>query len=340
MKRNKFAIITAILLGSIAAWFYINNGKGTINQSFRNFAVEDPTSVDKIILKKSKITIFLEKQTSGSWTVNGKYPANNNSLKSLLYTLKNIDIKEPIGKSEQDSIIKELLEKGTICEIYQNHELTKAYYVGKEISDHSGTYMVLIDLKTMQPSAKSFVTYIPGVEGNLAANYFIEEKAWRDHTVFHYHSTDIKSVKMEVPLYPEAGYELELKGNNNYQITILPTKQVLNNLDTSAVKQYLSYFEQLNFENFESDLTSTQINLLVKSSPLNILTVTDNEGIVNKVCFYPLKNLHNILDKNGKPLKFDPERMLALLSNGKDVVVVKFYEFGKIMPPASYFQRK
>lgn len=341
MKRNKFAIITAIILGSIALWFYIHNGKGTINESFRNFAVADITTVNKIILKKNNTTIKLERQTSGAWTVNEKYAVNGNALKSLLYAMKNIDVKEPIGKNAQDSIVKDLISNGVQCEIYQNDELTKAYYIGKQTTNNSGTSMILMDIETMHPSEKAFVTYIPGVENNLAANYFIEERGWRDHTVFKYNPSDIKSIKMEAPLDPEGGYEISLKGNNNYQVTILSTKQVLNNLDTSAVKQYLSYFEQLNFEKFVSDWNPIQMDSLLKSTPLKILTVTDNTNKINKVQFYPLKKTNNnTLAQNGKPLKFDPERMIALLDNGKDIVIVKFYEFGKVMPPANYFQKK
>src|SRR5205814_2086031 len=116
---------------------------------------------------------------------------------------------------------------------------------------------------------------------------------------------------LEVPLFPQAGYELFRK-EGGYQVSMLSTKQLLPNIDSAAVKQYLSYFTQLNFESFESNLSAEEMNILLKSPPLNILTVTDNAGKTNKVQFYPLKNTNNALDKDGKPLKFNPERMLAL----------------------------
>ncbi len=340
MKRNKFAIATAIILGSIALWFYMNNGKGTIKSAFRNFSIEDPASINKIILTNNSTSIHLDRQPSGEWSLNGSYPVNSTALKSLLYTLKNIEVKEPVSKSAEADVIKDLVSNGVKCEIYQNNKLAKAYYVGTETADKSGTYMVLIDMETMLRVEKAFVTYIPGVDDNLAPNYSVEERTWRDHTVFHYNPADIRSVKMEVPSDPQSGYELSSKGGNNYQVMILSSNQLLNNIDTSSVKQYLSYFEQLNFENFESDLTPLQVDSLVKSMPLNTLSVTDNSGRTNKVTFYPVKNSKNSLDKDEKPLKYDPERMFALLGNEKDLVVVKFYEFGKILPPAGYFVKK
>ena len=340
MKRNKFTLIAVIILGSIAVWLYFNKGNGTIDRSIRNFSVQDVTTVDKITLKSGNAIINLIRQDVGVWMLNKHYTANINTLKSLLYTIKNIDIKEPVAKSIQDSVLKALVSNGVKCEIYQNNALTKAYYVGAETADGSGTYVVLINPETMKPAAKAFVAYIPGVEGNVGANYFVDEKAWRDNTVFSYKPEDILSIKLEIPLYPQASYELSINSFGNQEVKMLSSKQPLPNLDTSSVKQYLSYFEQLNFESFESDLNAEQMASLIKSTPLNILTVTSRDGRVNKVQFYPIRNTKNEVDEQGKHLKFDSEHISALLNNGKDLVIVKFYEFGKVMPPVDYFQRK
>jgi Domain of unknown function (DUF4340) len=340
LKRNKFAIISVIILGAIAWWLYTNKGKGTIDKSIRDFSIMDVTTVDKIILKRGNAVINLARQDVGRWQLDKNYTANGNCIKSLLYTIKNIDIKEPVAKSIQDSILKDLGINGVKCEIYQNNVLSKTYCVGNETADGSGTYVVLIDKGTMEPAAKAFVAYITGVEGNVAANYFVDEKAWRDNTVFSYKPEDIQSVKLEVPLYPQASYELSINSFGNQEVKMLVSKQSMSNIDTSSVKQYLSYFEQLSFESFESDLNVEQKASLIKSTPLNILTVTDRNGRTNKVQFYPIKNTKNEVDEQGKSLKFDPEHMFALLNNGKDLVFVKFYEFGKVMPPVDYFQRK
>ncbi len=341
MKKNRTAIILVVLLGTISFWFIINKGKGTIKETLRDFAVADTASISKIFLAdKSGNAVTLERQPSGHWTVNGKYNARMDALKTLLNTIKKIDIKEPIGKSAQDNVIKRLAAKAVKCEIYQKDKLIKAYYVGTETPDQTGTYMILIDPETMKPSEKAFITYIPGFEGYLTTRYFVEERGWRDRTVFQYNPNDIKSVKLELPSNPEYDYELTVKGNNNYQIKILKDNQLLNNWDTLAVKQYLSYFQQLNFESFEVDLKPAQIDSVLKSQPINILTVTDNAGKANKIKFYARSNMKNILDKEGKPLPFDPIRMDALLDNGKDFVMLQFYIFGKVMPQPNYFLQK
>ncbi len=341
MKKNRVAIILVVILGAISFWFIINKGSGTIKETLRDFAVADTASINKIFLAdKNGNSITLERQPSGQWTVNGKYNVRPDAMQTLLRTIKKIDVKEPIGKNAQDNVIKRLAAKAVKCEIYQNGKLTKAYYVGTETPDQTGTYMILIDLETMKPSAKAFVTYIPGFEGYLTTRYFVEERGWRDRTVFQYIPSDIASVKVEAPSNLEYNYELIVKGNNNYQIKMLSSNQLLNNLDTLAVKQYLSYFQHLNFESFEIDLEKAQIDSVLKSQPINILTVTDNKGKSNKVKFYARFNQKKVAGNDGKLLPYDPERLDALLDNGKDFVMVQFYLFGKVMPVPGYFQKR
>jgi hypothetical protein len=341
-KRNRTAAIIVIILGSFSFWFIVNNHKGTIKETLRDFAVADTASVNKIFLAdKEGKSVTLERKPSGVWFVNGQYPARTDAIQSLLYTIKKIDIKEPVGKASQDNVIKRLAAKAVRCEIYQNDKLTKAYYVGTETQDQTGTYMILMDPETMQPSAKAFITYIPGFEGYLTTRYFTEEMGWRDRTVYQYNPNDIKSVRVEVPANPEFGYELLIKGNNDYQVTMLSNKQHVGNLDSMAVKQYLSYFQQLNFESFEVEINQKQIDSVLKSQPVNILTVTDVTGKTNKLTFFARKpKKEGKVDEKGNVIIYDLERMDALMNNGKDFVMVQYYVFGKVMPPANYFQKK
>ena len=342
MKRNRVAIILVIILGAVSFWFVINNHNGTIKETLRDFAVADTASITKIFLaNKNGNTVTLERKGPGRWTVNGKYSVRMDALKTLLVTIKKVDVKEPIGKNAVDNVIKRLAAKAIRCEIYQNDKLTKAYYVGTETQDASGTYMILMDLKTMLPSAKPFVTYIPGFDGYLTTRYFTEEKGWRDRTVFNYNPNEIKSVKLEIIGKPENNYELTVKGNNDYQIKMTATNKLVSDIDTLAVKQYLSYFQQINFESFEVSITQLQIDSTLKCQPINILTVTDAKGAVSKTKFYSRwPRRHGLFDETGKEIVYDTDRLDALLDNGKDFVMCQYYVFGKILPPIEYFLKK
>ena len=159
--------------------------------------------------------------------VNGLYDARPDVIQTLLYTIRKIDVKEPVGKKAQDNVVKRLAADAVKCEIYSKGELIKAYYVGSETQDLTGTYMILIDLKTMETSAKPFVTYIPGFEGFLTTRYFTEEIGWRDRTVFNYIPNEIKSVRMEVPNNPEYGYVVIALDNNLFDVKMIASVSIL-----------------------------------------------------------------------------------------------------------------
>ncbi|MDQ3046411.1 MAG: DUF4340 domain-containing protein [Bacteroidota bacterium] len=341
-KKKLIPIVIAVLLASISFWLIINNKKGTISEEMRAFAVKDTASITKIFLADKKgRTITLERKSTSEWTVNKDFSARPDAIQTLLETIARIDVKEPVSKKAHVNVIKKLSAVAVKCEIFQGEELLKAYYIGSETQDNTGTYAILIDNETMEPVEKPFVTYIPGFEGYLTSRYFVEEQGWRDRSVFRYNPNNIKSVRMEVPYNPEFGYELTVKGNNDYEIKTISTQQQITDIDPLAVKQYLSYFQNLNFESFEVELSKEQSDSVMRSKPINILTVTDMNGKKNQVKFYARRPKHEgTVDEKGKPIIFDRERMDAVLNNGKDFVMLQYFVFGKVMPQATYFQKK
>lgn len=339
-KKNRIAIVLVIVLGSISFWFTVNNKKNTINKSLRDFAVSDTVSITKIVLTNKKDSIVLQRQPTNEWNVNSKYNAESLVIGRLLYTINKIVPSEPVAKNIQKEIEQQLIQEGLKCEVYQNNNLVKAYLVGKATPDQSGTYMALLNLKTMQLAERIFIVYIPGIDGNLSPNYAVDEKMWREKNVFDVAANEIKSVHVEVPFNPDYGYEVALKTDGNYQLK-LADGRVFKEIDTATVKQYLSYFEQLGFEKFETAFSKPQINSIKASTPLNIVTVTTVAGEITKVKFYPRKPIvEGLKDATGKSILFDQERMNALINDHNELVVVKYYVFGKIMPPVDYFFKK
>lgn len=340
-QKNKIAIVLFLMLGAIAIWLIMRNNNSTIKQTLKDFAVKDTTSIDKVFLADKKgRSITLEKQSPGKWLVNGKYEARNDAVQTLIYTINKVEVKEPVSKKAHDNIVKKLAAEAVKCEIYSGGKLIKAYYVGSETQDMTGTYMILIDLNTMQTSAKPFVTYIPGFQGFLTTRYFTEEIGWRDRTVFNYIPPDIKSVRMETPGAPDKSFEVLNLGENLFDIKLLETGKSLKNIDTIAIKQYLSYFQNLNFESFEVEMSPQQMDSVKQTTPTNIITVTLQNGEKNEVKFYPRKPKNGVTEIDGKKIEFDPDRMNATMNNGKDFVFVQYFMFGKIMPSPDYFIKK
>ncbi|MEO6902526.1 MAG: DUF4340 domain-containing protein [Bacteroidia bacterium] len=339
-KKNRIAIVLVIVLCSISFWFTVNNKKNTINKSLRDFAVSDTTAITKIVLSNKTDSLVLERKPSSKWKVNSKYNVELRAITRLLYTINKIEPSEPVAKNIQKEIDQQLIQEGLKCEVYQNNTLVKAYLVGKATPDQSGTYMALLNLKTMQLAERSFIVYIPGIDGNLSPNYAVDEKMWREKNVFDVAANEIKSVKVEVPFNPDYGYEVAVKTGGEYQLKLADGK-IFKQIDTATIKQYFSYFKQLGFEKFEANYSKPEIDSIKATKPLNIVTVTTLSGNITKVNFYARKPMvAGLKDATGKTILFDQDRMNALINDHNELVVVKYYVFGKIMPPVDYFFKK
>jgi len=348
MKKNKFTLITVIVLASIALILILRSSKGTIGKKSKDFAVEDTSSITKIFLTdKTNKKITLKKNTSGNWQLNGKYKAQAEIMNTLLNTMFNIEVKRPVSKAEHNNVIKRMSAIATKVEIYQNvyrinlfdrvklfpHEkLTKTYYVGDATKNLIGTYML------MKNSSIAFVTYIPGFKGFLSTRYDTDEKNWMSHTIFEYKIDDIKSVSLKFPENPELSYTLTKTNNNKYILTSLLDNKIIDDYDTLKVWDFLYSFRKICFEVLLNDLDKHKKDSILSSTPFHILTITDVSG-KSKI----IKTFHKRADKGdvdfeGNPVIYDRDRLYACTDN-KDFTLIQFFVFDKILRPVTYFQK-
>ena len=340
-KKNRTALIITILLGAIVFWLVINKRKGTINEELRDFAFRDTAAITKIFLAdKAGSTITLDKIKQGEWKLNNKYSVRKDAIDLLLYTIKSIEVREPIGKNAKENIIKRLASQSTKVEIYQGDKLAKVYYVGGETADHTGTYMLLVNPETGENYPAPFIMYIPGFDGYLTTRYFTNEAEWRDRTVFKYIPSQIKSVKVEFLGFPQNSYELSVFGNNKFEIKNLKDNAPIPNFDTIAVKQYLSYFENINYEALITDITKQRKDFIIQHELFGTITITDATGNKNSVRMFHKAAQEDQLEVTGEPMKYDPDRMFALINNDEDFILIQFYTFGKLLQPIDYFLKK
>ncbi len=341
MKRNKIAIVLVILLGSISLWFVLRNNKTTLRKGLRDFALQDTGSVTKLFLAdRNNKTVTLKKIKPGEWRLNDKFYARNDAVKILLETMKTMEVKSPVGKNAQENVIKSLATGGIKVEAYKGDKLVKLLYVGSETMDMTGTYMLLADPETRENSSVPYVTYIPGFDGYLTTRFFTSELEWRDRTIFRYIPPEIKSVKVEYPNKPENNFEINCLSENKFEVINLTEGKVMPDIDTLAVKQYLSYFQNIQFEVIEK-LEKNLIDSITATSPINIITIKDVKGATNiSKVFYKNPKKDAIDQETGKPLKYDNDRIFALINDGVDFATTQYFNYGKLLQPIGYFKPK
>lgn len=341
MKKNWKVLAGVVVIAIIAVWFYFNNSSGTIKESLRDFAIKDTSSVTKIFLaNKTGNTILLERANAGEWKLNEKYIARTELVKVLLKTMKILEVKQPVQKAARENVLKKLASTGTKVEVYSGEDLIKLYYVGGETQDQLGTFMLLADEKTGENSSIPFVMYIPGFEGYLSSRYSCNLLDWRDRSIFKYTPIDIKSIKVENSEKPEDGFELNVLSVNNFSVKKLSDNKTVSNLDTMSVKQYLAYFQNLNAEGFDLGSFKNKKDSILNSKVINTITVTDKNNQKKTLKTFYLQNIRKKSDSYGNLLKYDPESMYCTIDNDGEVILIQYYQFGKVFQPYSYFEIK
>lgn len=342
-KKNKIAFIIVFLFGTVIFWLVINNkDKGTIKKELSDFAVKDTASINKIfIADKQNKTVILTRVSTGGWKVNDKYSVRTDAINVLLKTVQGLEVLMPVGKNARPNIIKALAAASVKVEVYQNDKFTKLYYVGGETQDQTGTYMLLADPETGENSAVPFVMFLPGHNGYLTARYFTSESEWRGRVIFSYNPLDIRSVKVEFPRKKEQSFEIMNNGNNIFDIKTLADNKSVEGFDTLSLKQYLAYYQDIEYETLVTGMQESKRDSIIASGAENVITVTDSKGKTNKVKLI----LKKYIPRQGEELNeenkdHDPDRMYAVVNNDREISIVQYFVFGKLMPDISYFKRK
>ena len=342
-KRNLIYIAVAVVMIVVVVVVVMSRDGSTIEQ---NYNIKDTNTITKIIIDdKDERTLTLEKQSDSTWTVNGR-AANYKIVESLLSTLKDMRVREPIAHAARNNIIKQLAASGKKVQVYQEkyfidwgfvklfkrEKLTKTYYVGSETQDNMGTYMMLKGEK------EPCIVYIPSFKGYLSTRFSSMEDSWLSHAVFKYNRDDIAYLKVEIPNQQSESFEL-VKNGNGFDFKLLESGSKLHSFDTVKVVALLSSLFELNYESVAKNIPQIERDTIFSKQPAFIFTVKDTKGTVNQLKTYSkLQDPESIAeDEDDFYNIFDINRCYGLHSGNKDTLIFQFFVLDDLLRPASYY---
>ncbi|MFN0188849.1 MAG: DUF4340 domain-containing protein [Bacteroidia bacterium] len=329
MKKNKSVLIVFILLAVVASglWYFETNK--SIKGELKDFAVADTSSIDKIFLAdKEGRSVTLVREASNRWLVNGKFLAREDGVQNLLATIKNVEVRSPVGKNLYNNTMKMMASKSVKIEIYSNEELIKTYYVGHPTMDNLGTFMYL------EGSSVPFITFIPGFNGFLSTRYFASEPEWRDRSIFRFDPRRIVEVEVNDKARPIRAFNLTRFADTTYVVKKLMDGQNINPLDLNKVRTFLSAFSETYFEKIDINIKQTTKDSIFKVGPFLLVKVEmDNGGEKSLICFRkpvtPGSRLQ--MDHEGEDLPFDLDKFYALMSGDTSLLVCQYFHFDRIL---------
>ncbi|MEI7664054.1 MAG: hypothetical protein WCK34_17745, partial [Bacteroidota bacterium] len=309
MKNNRSILITFAILAIIAAALWLTRSQNTFRRSLSDFTLSDSSNVTKIFLSdKNNNSVTLSKASLGKWLVNGKYPAQKQSVELLLKTMVGLEVQQPVAKAAHNNIVKELAVNAVKVETYQwvyridlfgfirwfpHEKLTKVYYVGGATQNNLGCFML------MESSSEPYIIFLPGFRGFVSPRYSPIEKYWRDYNIFKKPIPEIARVKVEIPAEPEYSYEVKNNGRNQFTISSLTDHSPIVDYDTLKLLNFLSGFRNLNYEALLNDMDKARKDSILASQPFIIITLTDTAGVSKTIKAYHKKGPDGQTDPQG-----------------------------------------
>lgn len=333
------------MLCSIIAIVLSSQKTSSINQ---NFHIEDTSKITKLILEnRDGLKTELKKSNDSTWVVNNDFEAAPLMIKTLLETLREMRVREPVAKSAHANIIKQLSARNVKIDIYtqsyyinigfikllKKEKLEKTIYVGNQTMDNMGTYMLVKGTKN------PCVVHIPNFRGYLSSRFTADPNDWKTHTIFKYNPNNIASIKVEIPQLPKESFEIYSEGNT-FHFKLLKTNQKLSSFDTIKVTALISSFTDINFENIAKNIPQIQKDTIFSKAPSFIFTVKDKKGISKSLKTYMKLNEGTWVSENDKDNFyeiFDINRMYGIMGGSKDTLILQYFAFDNLIKPASYY---
>lgn len=348
MQKNRILLIITVFLAVMAVFLVCSRKNTTLKPEISEFAVEDTASITKIFMAdKSDQKVLLERKSTGSWSLNGKYDALQENMNTFLNTLANIQVREPVAKAAHDNILKWMAAKSIKVEIYQKkfrinigsiqlfpHEkLTKTFYIGDPTMDNTGTYAL------MEDADSPVVIYLPGLRGFVATRFSTSETDWRVHTIFNKKLPEIKTIKVEFLDQPNESYQVINEDNQRLKLIRLLDNTEINGYDTLQLVSFVNAFRRINYEVLMNDMDPQKKDSIMNSAPKHRIMLETKDGNVQSVrTFVRMLPEPEISVFDGSVITYDLDRMYGLV-NEKDFVVIQFFVFDKILKPLSTFTR-
>jgi hypothetical protein len=338
MKNRSSLIVITLLTILCAVSFYLyknKTGGSTVDKDARNFKIEDTASVTKIFLADKNGKSVTIERTKNGWVTTNKYPCRSDAINLLLYTMKRMEVKSPVSKNAKAGVIKLMVGRSIKVQAYHNDELIKQYYVGHENMENDATYMILTNLETGDNYEEPFLMCIPGFNGYLSSRYILDENEWRDRTVINYIPPQLKSIKMDFTANKDSSYIIHLKSTTQFELQKLDGTPIP--FDEARMKQYLAYFQNISYEKLMNNLNKRLVDSVETAVPFLKMTITDINNKVREFNFVNKRSTPELNKKYGIEYKYDPDRLFLFDKDAKEVSVIQYYVFGKIMQNYGYF---
>jgi hypothetical protein len=286
-----------------------------------SFAASPADRITRIEFTTGNSSLTLSEEGE-EWLVNGKQPARRSSILFITRILTEMQIKSPVSDELFNSGITAMGIEPVAVKVYERYKLLSSFLVYKTASNQYGNIMKL------KPGSKPYIVSVPGSEAEIGSAFTVNELFWQPYTVFSLQPSEIHSVTFENLSDTSSSFMIKHAGGIP---SLFGNDRELTGWDTSRVMRYISYFAQVPFESWATELTEAEKAEISGEPPLYRVTVLSSEGEI------ALINLWKRTITEQDSVRDDTDRMWARKQGETEFFITKYADIDPIIKKRSYF---
>jgi len=333
----KKIIILIVALGALAGLLYyamdLSKHQGKSDTELIEFAVKDIESVDKIIITDKFENVFELHKKDGVWTDKNGGCVTQDNVGHVLDAFKNIEFKGYLADNSKKKFTNLMSAQNIKVQIFQDGEWTKTWYLGPSAQDHDGQIMLLDDAKEGK-SGFPVIMRLKNMRGIIEPRFYADPLQWMCQDLISLQLTDIEEVNVKFNDEPQRSFKLTKNGNN---MKVYQKGKQLQGITSAAMYDYLSNFQDVNFNIANYELNKLQMDSLKRTTPFCELKV---KAVKEKPETF---KLYRIVTKsapqmagNAEIIDTDIDRFWCELPSGA-LVKCQYFVFNRLILGHAYF---
>ena len=326
----KKIIILIIALGGLGGLIYfamdLSEKQGTSVRELINFEIEDVSTVDKIIITDKFDRKFTLVKKGSLWTGKNGGCISQGEVDHLLDAFKNIGFKGYLNDKSKQKFTDIMSAQHIKVEIFQKGEWSKTWFIGPASKDHLGQIM-LLDTKENGKSKFPVVMEMKNMKGIIDPRFHADPLQWKCSDLISLKLTDISYIDVKFNDEKSRGFKVTKKGNN---MKVYQKGKELLNVDPTMIYNYLSNFQDINYNVANYELNRLQMDSLKRTTPFCELTVKGLKSKKETFKLYRIVTSNSDVIGNAEIMDMDIDRLWCQIPTG-ELVKCQYFVFNPLI---------
>lgn len=324
-NRRQIITILGLIMG-VAALLLVLGRSLLISPT--DFGFADANKVRSITISNGGQQVKLRRH-GGIWHIDGDRVAQQERVADALFALQMLQVKYPLPPEYVDAY---RLAQGEALHV------AVADWLGK-IRRYS-----ICAVDTMPVGAvvaeKPYVVEVSGNEGlDIFSLLDANPLFWYKTTVVSMLPSQIAAISVEDLSKPGRSFRLSMDTLGQAQVADLYSGKIFRNLNDDYVRRYLSYYQDVKFERYATNLSKEDAAAIILTNPAYVFTIDGKDGTSRTVKLLYMA-VGDALDAFGRPTKVDLNRCYLQQDDDPNLAVALWVDFDLLIKDVNFFLTK